>query len=319
MNRILSLSLLSLALALGLLLGALAAGPDSLAQADPTPGNYVQLPVLGTIGNTTTGVEWVIQAQNVGATWTKIALLLFPENQGFCQPQVAAPFKMECTGLLKPGSAWIWTSQQVSRAAKSAIAFSFSPFPEYNPTYYRCESLETLRRTVAWPEGWPGVAPGVNAFPFNWNVFRGENIAVEVVRRAPGNINASLVMAGAYSGLSAAMEGRYDPVFGGFAYYAPVVYSGFMGFNSWLYIQNSGSECSSVEIWFKAQDDCLRSQVCQVAQVAPGYTALFNVSTCVPSGFVGSAWIRASQPMGIIVDQIGPNALMSYSGLAAQL
>ncbi len=319
MRRFLSVALLALALALGLVWGAIAAGPDTAAMADPTPGTYVQLPVLGYIGNTSTGVDWVIEAQNVGATWTKIALLLFPENQGFCQPQVAAPFKLECTGLLKPGAAWIWTSAQVSRAAKSAIAFSFNPFPAYNPLYYRCENIDSLRRNNAWPEGWPGVSPTPGAFPFNWNYFNGEPIAVEVVRKSPGNTNPSLVMAGAYSGLSAIMEGRYDPLFGGFAFYAPVVYSGFLGFNSWLYIQNSGSECSSVEIWFKAQDDCLRAQVCEVMQLSPGYTAQFNVSSCVPPGFVGSAWIRASQPLGIVVDQIGANVLMSYTGLAAQL
>jgi hypothetical protein len=126
-------------------------------------------------------------------------------------------------------------------------------------------------------------------------------------------------MSAAYSGVSAAQEGRYDPVFGGFAFYTPVVYSGFLGFNSWLYIQNSGSECTSVELWFKAQDDCLRSQICEVMALSPGYTAQFNVATCVPPGFVGSAWIRATQPLGIVVDQIGSNALMSYTGVAAQL
>ena len=318
MRRFVVMAVLALALALGLVMGAMLT-EDGIAQADPTPGNYVQLPVLGYIGNTSTGVDWVIEAQNVGSTWTKIALLLFPENQGFCQPQVAAPFKLECTGLLKPGAAWIWTSQQVSRAAKSAIAFSYNPFPAYNPTYYRCENIDTLRRTAAWPEGWPGVSPTPGAFPFNWNYFLGEPIAVEVVRKAPGNTNPSMVMAGAYSGLSAMMEGRYDPLFGGFAYYAPVVYSGFLGFNSWLYVQNSGSECSSIELWFKAQDDCLRAQVCDVAQLSPGYTAQFNVSSCVAPGFVGSVWIRASQPLGIVVDQIGPNVLMSYTGVAAEL
>ena len=109
MRRFVVMAVLALALALGLVMGAMLT-EDGIASADPTPGNYVQLPVLGYIGNTSTGVDWVIEAQNVGSTWTKIALLLFPENQGFCQPQVAAPFKLECTGLLKPGAAWIWIS-----------------------------------------------------------------------------------------------------------------------------------------------------------------------------------------------------------------
>jgi len=316
MRRIVVMTVLALALALGLVLGAMAVGET--VSADPTPGNFVQLPVLGFIANQSTGVDFVIEAQNVGATFTKVALLLFQENQGFCPPQVARPFKLECSGLLKPGSAWIFTSQGLPRAAKSAIAFSFNPFPAYNSQYYRCEDIDALRRTRDWPEGWPGVFPTIGG-TVNFNVFNGEPIAVEVVRKAPGNVNPSLVMASAYSGIGQAQEGRFDPLFGGFAYYAPQIYSGFLGFNTWLYIQNSGFECTSVELWFQAQGDCLRSQICEILQLAPGYTAQFNASTCVPPGFVGSVWIRASQPLGIVVDKIGPNVLLTYTGVAAEL
>ena len=127
MRRIVVLGVLALALALGLVLGAMLTA-DTSAKADPTPGMYVQLPVLGYVGNTSTGVDWVIEAQNVGETWTKIALLLFGEAQPYCEPQVQAPFKLECTGLLKPGSSWIWASNALSKSAKSAIAFSFNPY-----------------------------------------------------------------------------------------------------------------------------------------------------------------------------------------------
>ena len=257
MRRILVIAVLALALALGLALGVALAFDGGAAQASPTPGNYVQLPVLGYIGNTKAGVDWTIEAQNVGSTWTKIALLLFAENSGFCQPQAQNPFKIECTGLLKPGTSWVWTSSQLPSSAKSAIAISYNPFPQQGNEWWRCEQWTTDLNTRRWPEGWPSVTSTPGQFPFNWNPFYGQPIAVEVVRKMPGNATPSFVMADAYSGLSAMQEGRYDPIFGGFAYYAPVAYSGYNGWNSWLYIQNSGAECTSVELWFKAQDDWL--------------------------------------------------------------
>ncbi|MFN8483278.1 MAG: hypothetical protein U0768_09585 [Anaerolineae bacterium] len=289
------------------------------SQGLTTGSTYVQLPVLGYIGNTKAGVDWTIEAQNVGSTWTKIALLLFAENSGFCQPQAQNPFKIECTGLLKPGTSWVWTSSQLPSSAKSAIAISYNPFPQQGNIWWRCEDWTNSLNKLTWPEGWPSVNSLPGQFPFNWNPFDGQPIAVEVVRKMPGNATPSFVMADAYSGLSAMQEGRYDPIFGGFAYYAPVAYSGYNGWNSWLYIQNSGTECTSIELWFKDRDSCLRAQICSVAQVSPGYSAQFNVAGCAPPGFTGSAWIRASQPLGIVVDQIGQDVLMSYTGVAAEL
>ena len=331
MRRIVVLGILALALALGLALGAMLNDSET-ALADPTPGSYIQLPVLGYVGNSNSGVDYVIEAQNVGETWTKIALLLFAEAQPYCEPQVQAPFKLECTGLLKPGSSWIWASNALSRSAKSAIAFSFNPF------YIDCYDFLPLT-TKPWPFSlstttwsYMGSAPmplisqnpipPVGYFPFFWpsaERWAGEPLAVEVVRKAPAPGNANMVVSSAYSGLSPIMEGVYDPGFGGYAFYAPVVYSGFMGMNSTLYIQNSGDECTSLELWFKAQDDCLRAMVCEVMALAPGYTAQFNAQSCVPPGFVGSVWIRSTQPLGIVVDQLGSNTLMSYNGRAASL
>ncbi len=315
MRRILVIAVLALALALGVAL----ADNGSVASANPTPGNYVQLPVLGYIGNTRSGVDWVIEAQNVGSTWTKIALLLFSESTGFCQPQAANPFKIECTGLLKPGTSWVWTNGQLPATAKSAIAISYNPFPNQGNDYWRCEQWTTVLNTRTWPEGWPSVVPTPGYFPFGWNPFGGQPIAVEVVRKMPGNTTPTAIMTGAYSGISAMQEGRYDPIFGGFAYYAPVVYSGYNGWSSWIYIQNSGTECTSIELWFKDRDSCLRAKICSVPQVSPGYTAQFNVTNCVDPGFTGSVWIRGSQPLGIVVDQIGSDVLMSYNGVAAEL
>jgi subtilisin-like proprotein convertase family protein len=90
-------------------------------------------------------------------------------------------------------------------------------------------------------------------------------------------------------------------------------------FNSIMYIQNGGLECSSVEIWFKAQDDCLRARICEIFTLAPGETYQFDANDCVGPDFVGNAWLRASQPMGIAVDIFGRDVLMTYVGVPTEL
>ena len=72
--------------------------------------------------------------------------------------------------------------------------------------------------------------------------------------------------------IAAAHLGMYDPVFGGYTYYVPLLYADKAGYNAVMYIQNGGLECSSIEIWFKAQDDCLRARICEVSTLAPGET-----------------------------------------------
>ncbi|MBK8540622.1 MAG: hypothetical protein IPL60_11525 [Ardenticatenia bacterium] len=40
--------------------------------------------------------------------------------------QAAGPLKVECSGLLKPGSAWNFQSAQIPVGARSGVAFSFT-------------------------------------------------------------------------------------------------------------------------------------------------------------------------------------------------
>jgi hypothetical protein len=117
-----------------------------------------------------------------------------------------------------------------------------------------------------------------------------------------------------YAGLAGEFLGRWDSVYGGYAFFAPSLYAGAGGFSSVLYIQNAGLECSSVELWFKGQDDCLRPRVCDILTLAPGETVQFDASGCMPPGWIGGAWVRASQPLAIAVDHIGNDVLMTYTG-----
>jgi len=105
---------IGLAALLGLVLGA-----TSVASADPEPGTRVQVPVI----DNTTCETWVT-IQNVGAYFSKAVMVTWG-NPGPCQPQALGPNKVECTGLLKPGAAWVFTKDQLPSGGKSGIVYSF--------------------------------------------------------------------------------------------------------------------------------------------------------------------------------------------------
>jgi hypothetical protein len=324
MTRLASASLTLTALA------ALWLGHAAPASADPSPGRQVHLPILNFLGQDEVCRSW-IETQNVGNVDSKAVLVVWGEP-GFCPPQCAGPLKVECTGLLRPGSTWNFLGAQLPTGAKSAMVFSFNnrPLsqiagdlvpPDDLVADYMCETLffgvvgdcDDFRRfKKAFNEGlsFAGV-PMARAV--------GAPLAVEVLRTCPGDVTPGVSVTSKYSGISGYMLGAFDPVYGGFAYHVPLVFAAKGGLNSILYVQNGGLECSSLELWFKAQDDCLRARICDVATLAPGETFQFDASDCVGPDWQGSAWVRSSEPLGIVVDLVGRDVLMSYIAKPAEL
>jgi hypothetical protein len=119
----------------------------------------------------------------------------------------------------------------------------------------------------------------------------------------------------AYTGIGTYLEGAMDPVFGEFSYYTPLIFANRSGLNSMVHVHNSGQRCSSIEVWLKGQDNCLRPILGDILAVAPGESVIFDPNTVVGPDWIGSAWIRASQPLGIVVDTLGPNHFTSYVGV----
>ena len=70
------------------------------------------------------GATW-IEVQNIGCDFAKAALVTWGEP-GFCPPQAAGPLKVECTGMLKPGSTWNLLGARVPTGSKSGILFQFT-------------------------------------------------------------------------------------------------------------------------------------------------------------------------------------------------
>ncbi|MFQ5593176.1 MAG: SdrD B-like domain-containing protein [Anaerolineae bacterium] len=290
---------------------------------DPPPGTRTQLPILSSVGTEATS-QTVIQVQNLGSTFTRAIMLLWGDA-GACGPQAVGPFKIECTGLIKPGATWMFGEQQVPFGARSGIVYTF-PHEDVlndegqlvNVADEFCERLfsdvafnadEFRRFDLAYREG--------RDF-FGLPTTGGQPVAIDVVRVGQGTPSPDLTVAGAYTGLTGSDEGSFDPVFGGFSYYVPVVYADSGGLSSWLYIQNSGLSNMGVELWFQEQNECLRAQIVEILCVAPGETGLYNVSDAVGPSFVGSVWIRTSQPSGVVVDHIGQDVLMTDTGVPAK-
>jgi hypothetical protein len=311
-----------------------------IAPARPGP---IRLPILNYIGDRHEGakaltegqsVEALIEVQNVGLLYTKAALVLWGEP-GPCAPQAQGPLKVECTGKMKPGTAWVFDN--IPADAKSGIVYSLSVDQIFDEDGRAdifadavCEDLfncvvgeddEWRRFDKAYQEGgeWScnGRWDGVDEFDFGRHV--GQPLAVEVLREGPGDVNEMVRVTSAYPGLSIDLEGFFDEDFGGFSYYAPLIYGNRLGFNSWIYLQNVGWECTSVELYFKDQEQCLRTHFGKVRALAPGETFQFDASTVVPPDFQGSAWIGSSQPLAIVVDQVGRDVLMTYHGQPAQI
>lgn len=139
-----------------------------------------------------------------------------------------------------------------------------------------------------------------------------------VLRRCqPENTDATITSS--YTAPDRLLQGRPDPEFGGFAYYAPALYAGWRSMNSDIYLQNLGLECTSVELWFRGENECLRSQICDVPALAPGESYPLDANACAGPGWRGSAWMRAGQPLAIAVDNRSDEVLMTYTGRPAEL
>ena len=298
---------------------------NCLQAADPNRqlGCQIHLPILNFQGQDEVCDTW-IEVQVIGCTAAKAVLVTWADP-GFCPPQAAGPLKVECTGLLKPGSTWNMLMAQIPTGSKSGMLFKFTArqlaeigidlgFDDVVADVM-CETLffgivgdadDYRRFKKAYNEG-------LEFAGIRQDLAMGDGfLAVDVHRSCPGDVTPTAKVTSLYNGIAGTHLGTYDPAFGGFGYYVPLMYADKGGMNSIMYIQNGGLECSSVEIWFKTQDDCLRAKICEVFTVAPGESFQFDATDCVGPDWQGSAWLRSTQPLGIAIDIVGRDVLMTY-------
>ena len=266
--------------------------------------SVVWLPAI----DATEGWETWVQVQNVGTRPTRAVLFLWGPYSQQCEPNAPGPIKVMCSGLIEPGAFWIWELRDLSDDKgnpldpKSGVVYSVQT-KDQNPDTIECpEDADEWHPDSTW-RGWPD----------EWPAFAGEPIAVTVDRVQTDDPPTSST----YAGISAELRGTYNTIHKGYMYYAPLNFRNYNGWNTKLIIQNTGDACTSVEVWYQEQDRCLRWKIQDALALAPGESVRLDPLADLGDDFRGTAWIRASQPLGMVVDEYGNDKLLSYRGVPA--
>ena len=138
--------------------------------------------------------------------------------------------------------------------------------------------------------------------------------------RLPGRRDAGRDVTSKYNGIAGDHLGAYDPVYGGYAFYVPLLYADQARLQHVMYIQNGGLECTLDRDLVQGAGQLPARRICDVLTLAPGETFQFDAV-----GLRGrrAGWAAPgsahSQPLGIVVDIVGPRRLMTYIGVPAEL
>lgn len=265
--------------------------PTSTPTPTPTPipklGVPFQLPIL----RTEEGWETLIQVQNVGFLPTGAIMFLWGDFSASCPPNDPGPIARLCSDPIPPGSAWTVREDDLA-GATGAVVYPVS----LDQLGTKCEEAQNAvgdsSTWLAWVQGWEAEA-------------RGGVLAVTVHRMGPNS--SGRIVSSAYAGISEDLEAASP-----FVYLIPMNKRAHGGFDTELSIQNSGQICASVWVYYQGQGVCESEHAQHIEQMAPGEAHLTAVPEYLGDGWLGSASISSSVPLGIVVDEWGQGMLFSY-------
>jgi len=252
--------------------------PTAITASAAGPGRRVHIPRIDKAGDWST---W-IQVQNVGGERTGAVAFFWGAYSGLCPSNDPGPMGHACMSIPENG---VWTLRsQIPSGAYSAIIYSVddSDFQD------ACDDAD-LATTADWND-WRGDYEGT-----------GQPLAVTVNRVGPNDFGATV--SSIYVGIDETMEGMGPP----YSYFAPSLMKSYHDLDTEMTIQNSGRYCVSVWIYYREQESCELSYAQHIEQLAPGEAVRVRVPRLPELGgdgaWLGSAYITASQPLSIIVDQ----------------
>ena len=280
-------------LALVSVIGLVCLMADTPASA-AEPKRKVQIPRIDKKDGWST---W-IQVQNVGDERTGAIAFFWGAYSGLCPSNDPGPMGHACMSIPENG---VWTLRsQIPTDAYSAIIYSVddSDFQD------ACNDadLTTTADWNVWKEDYEGT---------------GQPLAVTVHRDGPDDFGTTV--SSTYVGIDETMEGRGPP----YSYFAPYLMKGYHNLDTEMTIQNSGRYCISVWIHYREQGVCEFSYAQHIEQLAPGEAVRVRVPQVPELGdddaWLGSAYVTASQPLGIVIDQTsfeplstGQDMLLTY-------
>ncbi|MGA9351551.1 MAG: carboxypeptidase-like regulatory domain-containing protein [Anaerolineae bacterium] len=246
------------------------------AEAQLGPGKRVQLPAI----DNENGWETWIQVQNVGTAETGVVVFFWGDYSGECPANNPGPIGTACMRVLENA---VWTLEaRIPTQAKSAIAYAVATtvFAE------ACEDAgDAVVNTTAW-RAWEDIYGGT-----------GEPLAVIAQRKGPNDFGT--VVYSAYPGLTESMQGEGPP----YQYFTPYAMRRYHNLYTVMVIQNGGDQCTPVSIYYKEQAPCFFEWIQRVEQLAPGESVRLRVPDKITCEWLGSTYVKANQPLSIIVDQ----------------
>jgi len=266
------------------------AQPDAALRDDDDPTWFelrrlprrIQLPAI----DNEDGWETQIQVQNGGDEDTGAIVFFWGEYSRKCPYSDPGPVASDCMRVAGNG-VWRLEGLDIPSTAKSAIVYSV------DDDFYReaCEAAACVlddHEECYWYgwEDWEDDYGGT-----------GEPIAVIVERKGPNDHGT--VVASAYPGISENMEGG-GPVY---QYFAPYAMRQYHNLDTEIIIQNSGQTCTEVWLEYQKQDDCSFSYSEHISKLAPGESIRIRVPEVLGAMWLGSIYIRANEPLGIVMDQ----------------
>ncbi len=285
---------LALALALTMALACVLRPPTTTTASTTKPGSRVQIPRIDGEGGWST---W-IQVQNVGVERTGAVAFFWGAYSGRCPYNDPGPMGHTCMSIPENG---VWTLRsQIPTDAHSAIIYSVDD-SDFQDACADAD-LATAADWNAWERDYEG---------------SGQPLAVTVNRVGPDDFGATV--SSIYVGIDETMEGSGSP----YGYFAPYLMKGYHDLDTEMTIQNSGRYCVSVWIYYQEQEGCELSYAQHIEQLAPGEAVRVRVPRAPELGgddaWLGSAYVTASQPLGIVVDQTsfeplstGQDMLLTY-------
>jgi hypothetical protein len=265
--------------------------PTSTVPVIPGPGRRIQIPRVDVGDAFGVGTSWStsIQIQNVGSTSTWAAVIYW-KAAGYGSLGTWHKRWLPMNG--------VWTLIPPA-GARSAIVLSLANEPAGRPN----------ERTIA----------------------NGEGLAVTVDRWGLDPYDEGFELSSSYVGVTELMEGPAPPL--GWKYFAPYVMHQYNdALDTIIAIQNSGQKPTSVWINYQEEGNCEYQVTQHIEALAPGEAIRVGPPGAVGTGadeafpiapgWLGSAYISANEPLGLVVDQlscppslINQGTLLTYRGM----
>ena len=240
----------------------------------------IQLPAIDHEGDW----ETQIKVQNGGDEDTGAIVFFWGEYSGQCPYSDPGPVGSACKRVLENG-VWSLEAQIIPSTAKSAIVYSVDEDLLDQACLAAAYAVNDAIPSVKWRE-WEDNYEGT-----------GEPIAVIAQRKGPNDHDT--VVASAYPGISENMEGSGPP----YKYFAPYAMRQYHNLDTEMIIHNSGQGCAYVTLEYQKQDDCRFSYEEDIVQLAPGESVRTRVSEVLGANWLGSIYVEADEPLGIVMDQ----------------